>query len=124
MLLNGSGAPDERGDKEMESLQESVFLLNVKAEVDGMKRREIALLYAMQEMEKERIRMHAALYDANRCADCIRLNDCKGRKDAGNTYSVKIKKPESFCTMWEYGGGYTPANDLLMTAMNTRRKGG
>jgi len=29
------------------------MLLNVKAEVDSMKRREIALLYAMQEMEKE-----------------------------------------------------------------------
>ncbi|MBR1979700.1 hypothetical protein [Candidatus Proelusimicrobium excrementi] len=104
----------------MGSLSDAVLLLNVKAEVDSIKRREVALIYAMQEMEKERIKMHAALFDANRCADCIRLNDCKSRKDTGNTYSAKIKTPESFCSMWEYGGSYTPANELLLTAMGRR----
>ena len=108
----------------MEGLKEAVFALNVKAEVDAMKRREIALVYALQGMEKERIKMLSLLYDANRCQDCIRLPDCerKSRKWIDSAYKAKIRKPETFCTMWDYGGAYTPLNELLTLARMKRKE--
>ena len=108
----------------MEGLKEAVFAMNIKAEVDSMKRREIALLYALQSMEKERIKMLSLLYDANRCQDCIRLPDCKqrSRKWVDSTYKAKIRNPETFCTMWDYGGEYTPLNELLTIARMKRKE--
>ena len=103
----------------MESLKEAVFALNVKAEVDAMKRREIALYLAIQGMEKERIQMIAKLFDANRCTDCVRLNDCKQKKGE-TTYKAKQRAPESFCVMWDYGGEYTPMMELLSLVKQTR----
>ena len=110
----------------MEGLKEAVFALNVKAEVDAMKRREIALVYALQGMEKERIKMLSLLYDANRCQDCIRLTDCesRSRKWIDSAYKAKIRKPETFCTMWDYGGEYTPLNDFLTMARKAQERKG
>lgn len=103
----------------MTDLEENIFLLNVKAEVDAMKRREIALLYALQEMEKEKIEMHAKLYDSNRCSDCIRLNDCALKNGPKSPYKAKQRTPEAFCTMWAYKGNYTPLNEIMTIARKT-----
>ena len=103
----------------MSSLKDAVTLMNVKAEVDSMKRREIALIYALREMEVERINILSALYDANRCKDCIRLHDCE-KKRGETTFKAKQRTPEAFCTMWSYGGDYTPFKELLSIARNAQ----
>ena len=101
---------------------ESLYILNAKAEVDSMKRRELALLYALQGIEKERSKMLALLYDANRCADCISLNECKRKSHIETAYKVKKRRPETFCAMWEYAGPYTPFNEIMILARQASGK--
>lgn len=105
-----------------EALQKSMM-----AEIDAIKQRNIALIYAVQGMERERIGMYSALFDGNRCQDCARHTECANKKDEKSTYKEKMKNPESFCAAWEYAGKYTPVNEILIMARdvtNGRSEGG
>lgn len=105
----------------MDDVKEALYL-SYKSEADAFKMRNLALLYALQEIERERVAMYAALVDGNRCADCAHLEICS-KKEFG-LYHIKEKSPENYCVKWQYKGAYTGIDDIVRLSINERRKGG